>query len=160
MSYNQSRILVANSFFYAIVSDMKKVNKKSTKVTVTSWLKVIVFLLDDVVALLIIVFILHLLKIQIPWPIIITAAILLGVLLFIINRAIIPDFRRKSVTGQEGMIGLQGSVIKTLSPIGTVLVEGEHWKAKSVDGKLIRTDESVQVVEVDRLTLLVRRKPK
>jgi len=139
---------------------MKRVNKKPTKATVTSWLKVIVFLLDDVVALLIIILILHLLKIQIPLPIIITAAILLGILLFIINRAIIPDFRRKPVTGQEGMVGLQGSVIKTLSPIGTVIIEGEHWKAKSVDGKVIRTDESVQVVGVDRLTLLVRCKPK
>jgi membrane-bound ClpP family serine protease len=160
MSYNQSRIVIANSFFYPIGSDMKRVNKKSTKATVTNWLKVIVFLLDDVVALLIIILILHLLKIQIPLPIIITAAILLGVLLFIINRAIIPDFLRKSVTGQEGMIGLQGSVIKTLSPIGTVIVDGEHWKAKSVDGEVIRTDQSIEVVGVDRLTLLVRRKPK
>lgn len=58
------------------------------------------------------------------------------------------------------MIGLQGSVIKTLSPIGTIMVDGEHWKAESVDGDVIRTDESVQIVGVDRLTLLVRRKPK
>jgi membrane-bound ClpP family serine protease len=160
MSYNQSRIVIANSFFYPIDSDMKRVNKKSTKATVTNWLKVIVFLLDDVIALIIIILILHFLKIQIPLPIIITAAILLGILLFIIHRAIIPDFRRKPVTGQEGMLGLQGSVIKTLSPIGTVIVEGEHWKAKSVDGDVIRTDESIEVVGVDRLTLLVRRKPK
>jgi membrane-bound ClpP family serine protease len=160
MSYNQSRIVIANSFFYPIDSDMKRVNKKSTKATVTNWLKVIAFLLDDVIALIIIILILHFLKIQIPLPIIITAAILLGILLFIIHRAILPDFRRKSVTGQEGMQGLQGSVIKTLSPIGTVIVEGEHWKAKSVDGDVIRMDESIEVVGVDRLTLLVRRKPK
>lgn len=139
---------------------MKRVNKKSTKATVTNWLKVIVFLLDDMIALIIIILILHFLEIQIPLPIIITAAILIGILLFIIHRAIIPDFRRKPVTGQEGMIGLQGSVIKTLSPIGTVIVEGEHWKAKSVDGQVIRSDESIEVVGVDRLTLLVRRKPK
>jgi membrane-bound ClpP family serine protease len=138
---------------------MKRVNKKSTKTTVTNWLKVIVFLLDDVIALIIIILILHFLKIQIPLPIIITAAIVLGILLFIIHRAIIPDFRRKPVTGQEGMLGLHGSVIKTLSPIGTVIVEGEHWKAKSVDGDVIRTDESIEVVGVDRLTLLVRRNP-
>jgi membrane-bound serine protease (ClpP class) len=137
---------------------VKIVNKKSTKATVTNWLKVIAFLLDDLAALLIIILILYFLKIQIPLPIIITAAILLGILLVIINRTIIRDFRIKPVTGQEGMIGQLGSVIKTLSPIGTVIVGGEHWKAKSVDGEVIRTDETVEVVGVDRLTLLVGRK--
>lgn len=138
---------------------MRNVNKKSTKITAVGWLKVILFLLDDVVALLLIIVILRFLKIEIPLPIIVIGAILVGTLLFIIHRAIIPDFRRKPVSGTNGMIGLQGRVTKTLSPTGTVAVEGEHWKAKSVDGNVIGADESIEVVEVNGLTLLVRRKP-
>lgn len=138
---------------------MRKGNKKSTKGTAVGWLRVIAFLLDDAAALLLIILVLRFLKIAIPLPIIIIGVILIGTLLFLIHRAIIPDFRRKPVTGQEGMIGLQGEVIKTLNPIGTVSLEGEHWKAKSVDGGMIRVNESVEVVEVDGLTLWVRRKP-
>lgn len=138
---------------------MRKVNKKSTKATVVDWLKVIAFLLDDAAALLLIILVLRFLKIEIPLPIIIIGVILIGTLIFIIHRAIIPDFRRKPVTGQEGMIGLQGRAVKTLNPTGTVAVEGEHWKAKSVDGNVIRADESVEIVRVNGLTLKVRRKP-
>ena len=142
---------------YAMDFDVKKLNTKLIKRTGTAWLKVIVFLLDDVVALLLVILLLRFLKIQIPLPIIIVVAILIGTLLFIIHRAIIPDFQRKPVTGQEGMIGSQGSVVKTLSPIGTVVVEGEHWKAKSIDGS-IGVDENVEIVGMDGLTLKVKRK--
>jgi membrane-bound ClpP family serine protease len=55
------------------------------------------------------------------------------------------------------MIGLEGRVIKTLTPIGTVIVGGEYWRAKSVNGN-IGVDESVEIVGVDRLTLKVKRK--
>jgi membrane-bound ClpP family serine protease len=142
---------------HAMELDVKRLNTKLIKRTVTDWLKVIVFLLDDVVALLLIILLLRFLKIQIPLPIIIVVAILIGTLLFIIHRAILPDFRRKPVTGQEGMIGSQGSVVKPLSPIGTVIVEGEHWKAKSVDGS-IGVGENVEIVGLDGLTLKVKRK--
>lgn len=142
---------------YAMDFDVKKLNTKLIKRTVTDWLKVIVFLLDDVVALLLIILLLRFLKIQIPLPIVIVVAILIGALLFIIHRAIVPDFRRKPATGQEGMIGSQGSVVKTLSLIGTVVVEGEHWKAKSVDGS-IGVGENVEIVGLDGLTLKVKRK--
>ncbi len=138
---------------------MRIFSKNFTKTTAVGWLKVIVFLLDDVVALLLIIFILRFLKIEIPLPIIVIGAILIGTLLFIIHRAIIPDFRRKPVTGQDRMIGLKGRVTKTLNPTGNVAVEGEHWKAKSVNDDVIGADESVEVVEVNGLMLLVSRKP-
>ncbi len=96
-------------------------------------------------------------RIQIPLPIVILIAILVGAFVFIVHKAVIPDFRRRPVTGQEGMIGLEGRVIKTLTPIGTVIVGGEYWRAKSVNGN-IGVDESVKIVGVDRLTLKVKRK--
>ncbi len=135
----------------------KKVNIKLIKRAVADWLKIIIFLLDDAAALLLIILLLRFLKIQIPLPIVIIVAIIIGAFVFIIHKAIIPDFRRRPVTGQEGMIGLEGRVIKTLTPVGTVIVRGEYWRAKSVNGN-IGVDESVEIVGVDGLTLNVRHK--
>jgi membrane-bound serine protease (ClpP class) len=136
---------------------VKKVNIKLIKRTVAAWLKIIIFLLDDAAALLLIILLLRFMRIQIPLPIVILIAILVGAFVFIVHKAVIPDFRRRPVTGQEGMIGLEGRVIKTLTPIGTVIVGGEYWRAKSVNGN-IGVDESVEIVGVDRLTLKVKRK--
>jgi membrane-bound ClpP family serine protease len=55
------------------------------------------------------------------------------------------------------MIGLEGRVIKTLTPVGTVTVGGEYWRAKSVNGN-VGVGESVEIVGVDGLTLKVKRK--
>jgi membrane-bound ClpP family serine protease len=136
---------------------VKKVNIKLIKRTVADWLKIIIFLLDDAVALFLIILLLRFMRIQIPLPIVILLAILVGAFVFIVHKAIIPDFRRKPVTGQEGMIGLEGRVIKTLTPVGTVIVGGEYWWAKSVNGN-IGIGESIEIVGVDRLTLKVKRK--
>ncbi len=136
---------------------VKKVNIKLIKRTAADWLKIIIFLLDDAAALLLIILLLRFMRIQIPLPIVILIAILVGAFVFIVHKAVIPDFRRRPVTGQEGMIGLEGRVIKTLTPIGTVIVGGEYWRAKSVNGN-IGVDESVKIVGVDRLTLKVKRK--
>ena len=136
---------------------VKKVNIKLIKRTVAGWLKIIIFLLDDAAALLLIMLLLRFLKIQIPLPIVILLAILVGAFVFIVHKAVIPDFHRRPVTGQEGMIGLEGRVIKTLTPVGTVTVGGECWRAKSVNGN-VGVGESVEIVGVDGLTLKVRRK--
>lgn len=136
---------------------VKKVNIKLIKRTVADWLKIILFLLDDAAALLLIILLLRFMRIQIPLPIVILIAILVGAFVFIVHKAVIPDFRRRPVTGQEGMIGLEGRVIKTLTPVGTVIVRGEYWRAKSVNGN-IGVDESVEIVGVDGLTLNVRHK--
>lgn len=136
---------------------VKKGNIKLIKRTVAAWLKIIIFLLDDAAALLLIILLLRFMRIQIPLPIVILIAILVGAFVFIVHKAVIPDFRRRPVTGQEGMIGLEGRVIKTLTPVGTVIVGGEYWRAKSVNGN-IGVDESVEIVGVDRLTLKVKRK--
>jgi membrane-bound serine protease (ClpP class) len=84
-------------------------------------------------------------------------AVLAGALIFMIHKVVIPDFRRRPVTGREGMIGTQGRVVKTLSPIGTIIVGGEYWRAKSVNGS-IEVGENVEIVGLNGLTLKVKRK--
>ena len=55
------------------------------------------------------------------------------------------------------MLGVQGRVVKPLNPVGTIVIKGEHWRAKSVEDS-IEVDENVEVVGLGGLTLNVKRK--
>ena len=121
------------------------------------WLLVLVLLLDDVAAFVLVLLGLQFLGIEIPLPVKIVIAVILGAFVFIIHRAVIPALRRKKITGSEGMIGLEGEVIEALTPVGAVMVRGEHWKAKSVDEDISAGDE-VEILGVNGLTLTVRLK--
>ena len=54
------------------------------------------------------------------------------------------------------MVGMRGKVRSPLSPEGHVMIKGELWGAKSIDGD-IDTGEVVTVVGQDSLQLVVRR---
>ncbi len=125
------------------------------KRTIGDWLKVLVLLLDEAAVLVLVILILPFLGIRIPLPITIAIVLLLGIVIFWIHLAVIPSFHLRKVTGAEGMIGTQGRVVQPLSPVGAIIVKGERWKAKSVDGN-IEVDENVEIVEIDGLTLKVK----
>ncbi len=127
------------------------------KSTIKDWLIVLVLLLDDVVALLLVLLVLWVLGIKITLWVTIVIALLLGTFAFITHKVIIPSFHKKKVTGSEGMVGLVAEVIEPLTPFGVIRVEGEYWKAKSVDED-IAAGEEVEVLELNRLTLEVKRK--
>ena len=105
------------------------------KSTIKDWLKVLVLLLDEAVAVALVLFILWVLDIEIPLPIAIVGALLLGTIAFITHKAVIPTFHKKKVTGAEGLIGLEGEVIEPLTPKGLVMVKGEYWR----QNRLVRT---------------------
>ena len=127
------------------------------KSTVKDWLKVLVLLLDEAAAVGLVLLVLGALGIEIPLPIAIVVALLLGALAFVIHKAVIPTFHKKQVTGAEGMIGLEGEVIESLAPVGVIMVGGEYWKAKSV-GENIAVGEEVEILALDGLKLTVRLK--
>ena len=127
--------------------------KTSTK----DWLKVLVLLLDEAAAVVLVLLVLRLLNIEVGLPIAIVLALLLGTLVFIIHKAVIPTFHRKQVTGSEGMIGLKGMVIEPLTPKGVVRVGDESWKAKSV-GENVAAGEEVEILELNGLTMTVKPK--
>jgi len=120
------------------------------------WLKVLVLLLDEAAVLVLIFVLLNFFDVQIPLPITIFVTLLIAVIVFIIHVKVIPTFRWKQITGREGMIGLQGEVVQPLTPIGTIYVGGENWKAESV-GDYIEVGKSVKVVEIEGLKLRVVR---
>ena len=127
------------------------------KSTVKDWLKILVLLLDEAIVIVVVFFVIRALKIEIPLPIIIVAALLLGALVFITHKAILPTFHKKKVTGAEGLIGLSGTVIEPLTPVGVIQTGGEYWKAKAV-GENVAVGEAVEIVALKGLTLMVKPK--
>ena len=127
------------------------------KRTIKDWLIVLVLLLDEVAALVLVLLVLSFFNIRIPLWVTIVIALLLGGFAFMVHKVIIPSFHKKQVTGSEGMIGLEGTVIEPLTPFGLIRIEGEYWKAKSVDGN-IAVGEEVEILRLNKLTLEVKRK--
>ena len=124
--------------------------------TFGDWLKVLVLLLDEAIAVVLIFSVLHFLNVRIPLLTTILVALPIAVLVFIIHIKVIPSFRLKHATGREGMIGLGGRVVQPLTPVGVICVKGENWKTKSV-GDYIEVDEDVEVAGIEGLTLRVVR---
>jgi membrane-bound serine protease (ClpP class) len=75
--------------------------------------------------------------------------------IFIIGAAT-RTLSRRPVTGQEGMIGLRGTVTRRIDPTGppgTVSLQGSLWTARS--DTPIEAGETIQVVAVDGIKLTV-----
>jgi membrane-bound serine protease (ClpP class) len=80
------------------------------------------------------------------------------VLLLLVNLAVQAQ-RRRPVTGPAGMVGERGRALSPIAPgqPGRVATHGEIWRALSQEA--IGEGDAVEVVEVDGLTLRVRRAP-
>lgn len=125
--------------------------------TVAGWLKVLVLFLDEAAALLLLIVVFRFFGIRISLSIAIILALLVGALAFLIHIAVIPSFRKRPVTGTEGMIGAEGNVVEPLNPFGAITVKGEYWRALSVEDT-IAIDEKVEIVGLEGLTVKVKRK--
>ena len=67
--------------------------------------------------------------------------------------------RRPAVSGQEGMIGEVGTVVKAIDGRGTVFVHGEYWQARADEA--IPVDSEIEVIGVSHgLELKVKLKKK
>ena len=73
--------------------------------------------------------------------------------LFVVGMGIRAQ-RAKPVSGLEGMVGDIGQSLDALNPLGTVLVHGEIWQARSV-GQPIEKGERVRVVALEGLKVVV-----
>jgi membrane-bound serine protease (ClpP class) len=62
---------------------------------------------------------------------------------------------KKACTGDFKLIGETAQVDKELDPEGIVIVRGELWRAKSVDGAVIAAHTRVQVVGFENHLMLV-----
>lgn len=80
-------------------------------------------------------------------------AVPLAVITVLLVRLVYLSHRRKSVTGEEGMVGELGVAKTDILNDGKVLVHGEYWAASS--GKPIPVDSKVRVLKVHGLRIEV-----
>jgi len=92
----------------------------------------------------------------------ISRAVIIGVTVFtsaffvFLVAMVAKSLRRKAVSGREGMLGLTVKARSDIGETGTVAFGGEIWNASAV-GDVIRKGEKAVIVEVQGLTLKVRR---
>jgi membrane-bound serine protease (ClpP class) len=80
-------------------------------------------------------------------------AIPLSVITIVLVRLVYLSHKKKSITGEEGMIGEQGTAITEIHDEGKVLVHGEYWNASS--NRPIPAGAHVRVVRVQGLKVQV-----
>jgi membrane-bound serine protease (ClpP class) len=125
--------------------------------SVRQWLIVLVALTDDIAILALVILILFLVGVRLPVPVLVILGLAIATGIFFIHRAILRVWRRRLVTGVEGMIGVSGRAVETLEPAGMVDIKGEYWKAVSPYAR-IENGHSVEVVGINGLTLEVKEK--
>ncbi len=93
---------------------------------------------------------------QVSWQVIVVMAVLVAVFFLLVVGAAVRAHMRRVETGEQGMAKARGRALTKLAPNGSVFVEGERWRARSLEGEL-QEGEQVEVVGQDGLTLMVRR---
>jgi membrane-bound serine protease (ClpP class) len=76
-----------------------------------------------------------------------------AVITIVLVRLVLLSYRRKSIVGEEGMIGEIGVAKTDIQNEGKVLVHGEYWNASS--GRPIPAGSRVRVTKVDGLRIEV-----
>ena len=84
------------------------------------------------------------------------AALGVGLFILIAGSLSMQAYRRRPVTGTEGLIGELGEVRERLAPRGKVWLHGEYWNAES-DEDDIEAGQAVRVVDVAHMVLKVHR---
>jgi membrane-bound serine protease (ClpP class) len=93
----------------------------------------------------------------VSWQVIIVMAVLMVMFFLFVVGAAIRAHMRKVETGSQGMSKAPGRALTKLDPKGSVLVEGERWRARAAEGE-IGEGEGVEVVGQEGFTLVVRRR--
>jgi membrane-bound serine protease (ClpP class) len=91
--------------------------------------------------------------VSVSYRVIVPTAVALSILLMFLGRLAVNAQRLKPVTGAEGLVGKQGSVLTAVGPgrAGQVSVHGEIWRATA--SRLLDKGARVRVVSLDGLTL-------
>jgi membrane-bound serine protease (ClpP class) len=95
---------------------------------------------------------------KVGWPVLAVVAIAILLFVTVAVRAVAKAMRRPNAVGIESMVGLVGIAISELDPEGQVRIAGEIWRARvQTQDETLHTDEAIEVIESEGLTLVVRR---
>ncbi len=92
----------------------------------------------------------------VPWATIVGLALATGAFFLFAIAAAVRTYRKRPVTGSEGLVGMVGEAKGELDPEGMVLVHGELWEATAEDPPVAK-GEKVVVTEVQGLKIRVRK---
>lgn len=85
------------------------------------------------------------------------AAIIPGLCVVLAMGTVIAVSRhKKSATGPLTLVGSIGIVVKDLQPQGTVIIQGELWRASSSEGTGLTAGSKVEVIGTRDHLLLVK----
>lgn len=101
------------------------------------------------------------LDLEVIWQIILFAVFTLVAFVFVRPMVLKIFFKHTSdqPTNADALIGKQGRVSANIDPktgYGRVSIDGDDWKAVSLDGSLITKGTVVQVVKIDSIILTVK----
>jgi membrane-bound ClpP family serine protease len=123
---------------------------------IKAWVIVLVALIDDIAVLALVFLLLWAFDVDIPLYLLIIIGLAVGTFVFFTHRAIVPNLRRRKLSGREGMVGLTAEVVEELNPLGVVKVNDEYWKARSLSGD-VAAGEEVEIISIEGLRLEVNR---
>lgn len=109
----------------------------------------IVSIFDDVLIIILLVWVMSLLGIRTPWWVICILALILLIWGFVGYRAL----SRNPTLGFENVVGRSGVVVEQLTPKGTVRIGHELWQARST--KNIERNSQIRVISQSGLNLIV-----
>jgi len=90
---------------------------------------------------------------QISLPLVASVATITGGLMLTMAWIAVKQRRRPVVSGREQMLGDTGTVEQDFSGMGTILIHGEIWSAKT--DRPLKKGQRVKVIAMDGLTLTV-----
>ena len=93
---------------------------------------------------------------RVSWQVLMVVTVLVAGFFLIVVGAAIRAHLRKVQTGVEAMRQAHGRALESLRPAGEVLVEGERWRARALEGESIAAGDEIEVVGEEGLTLFVR----
>ena len=97
---------------------------------------------------------------RVSLPLVILVALMLGTSFAIIVGFALRAQKKPVLTGREGLRGQAGIARTDLNPTGQVQSGAELWSAEAVPGSArIRKGERVEIVEVEGLRVIVKKKP-
>jgi membrane-bound serine protease (ClpP class) len=89
-------------------------------------------------------------------PLVLAVVVAAVTLLFVVvARKVMAARRSTPVTGTDALIGVSGTVVRTLRPSGRVRAAGIEWRARASGGVAVPVGAEVVVVGLDGLTLEV-----
>jgi membrane-bound serine protease (ClpP class) len=87
---------------------------------------------------------------------VVSVAVVTGLFFAFAIAKVVQAQRRPTVTGREGLVGMQAEARTALDPGGKVFIKGELWDATAMNGR-IEAGEKVEIVAADGFHLQVKR---